>query len=47
MLLITDDSACVPCDYAHVYFTFHVRNYTNYTHDCSEHFLKRKVYKVL
>ena len=24
MLLIYDDSACVLCDYAHVYFIFHV-----------------------
>ena len=24
MLLIYDDSACVPCDYAHVYFIFYV-----------------------
>ena len=24
MLPMYDDSACVPCDYAHVYFTFYV-----------------------
>ena len=24
MLLITDDSACVLCDYVHVYFIFYI-----------------------